>query len=88
MEDFAVVGPTDSDTCMLYLHKLKSIYMELGIPFAKEKQDGPTSVITLLGIIIDTTKGELRLPEDKLQRLLQAVSGVNARYALGGSWNH
>ena len=74
LDDFAVVGPPDSDTCMLYLHKLKSICIELGIPLATEKQDGPTPVITLLGIIIDTTKGELRLPEDKLQRLLQAVS--------------
>ena len=74
LDDFAVVGPPDSDTCMLYLHKLKSICVELGIPLATEKQDGPTPVITLLGIIIDTTKGELRLPEDKLQRLLQAVS--------------
>ena len=88
LDDFAVVGPPGSDTCMLYLHKLKSICMELGIPLATEKQDGPTPVITLLGIIIDTTKGELRLPEDKLQRLLQVVSGVNARYAPRGSWNH
>ena len=37
-------------------------------------RSAPTPVITLLGIIIDTTKGELRLPEDKLQRLLQVVS--------------
>ena len=74
LDDFAVVGPLDSDTCMLYLHKLKSICIELGIPLATEKQDGHTPVITLLGIIIDTTKGELRLPGDKLQRLLQAVS--------------
>ena len=25
LDDFAVVVPPDSDTCMLYLHKLKSI---------------------------------------------------------------
>ena len=73
LDHFAVVGPPDSDICMPYLHKLKSICMELGIPLATEKQDGPTPVITLLGIIKDTTKGELRLPEDKLQRLLQVV---------------
>jgi hypothetical protein len=30
--------------------------------------------MTLLGIIIDTLKGELRLPGDKLQRLIQATS--------------
>ena len=59
---------------MLYLRKLKSICIELGIPSGTEKQDSPTPVITLLGTIIDTTKGELRLPGGKLQRLLQVVS--------------
>jgi len=56
LDDFAVVGPPDSDTCILYLHKLKSICIELGIPLATEKQDGPTPVITLLGIIITQQK--------------------------------
>ena len=37
LDDFAVVGPPDSDTCMLYLHKLKSICIELGIPLATRK---------------------------------------------------
>jgi hypothetical protein len=46
----------------------------LGIPLADDKQDGPTAVITLLGIIIDTLKGELRLPGDKLQRLSQETT--------------
>ena len=55
------------------MHILITICKELGIPLASEKQDGPTAVITLIGIIIDTIRGELRLPEDKLQRLLQTV---------------
>ena len=41
---------------------------------ASERQDGPTAVITLLGIIIDTIREGLRLPEDKLQRQLQTVT--------------
>ena len=67
-----MVGPPDSDTCRKYLHILMAICRELGIPLAPEKQNGPTAVITLL-IIIDTIRGELRLPEEKLQRLLQTV---------------
>ena len=76
LDDFAVVGPPDSDTCRKYLHILMAICRELEIPLAPEKQDGPTAVITLLRIIIDTIRGELRLPVDKLQRLLQTVKGV------------
>ncbi len=34
---------------------------------------GPTSVITFLGIIIDTDKRELHLPTEKLQRLIDEV---------------
>ena len=40
-DDFAVVGPPHSDTCMLYLHKLKSISMELGISLTTESRMVP-----------------------------------------------
>jgi len=46
---------------------LKKVCSELGIPLAPEEQDGLTPVIVFLGIIIDTIKQEMRLPEDKLQ---------------------
>ena len=74
LDDFAVVGPPDSPACSQYLEILKRLCVQLGIPLAPEKQDGPCAIITLLGIVIDTIKGELRLPQDKLQRLLQLVS--------------
>ena len=74
LDDFAVVGPPDSQACLHYLYTLKRICSILGIPLAEEKQDGPSAIITLLGIIIDTLKGELRLPEDKLQRLIQTTA--------------
>jgi len=37
------------------------------------KKDGPTPVIVFLGIVIDTVKQEMRLPEDKPQRLLSTL---------------
>ena len=36
---------------------------------APNKRDGPTTCLIFLGIQIDTVAGELRLPEEKLQRL-------------------
>ena len=35
---------------------------------------GPRPVITFLGIIIDTLQGQLCLPEEKLQRMMQMVT--------------
>ena len=74
LDDFAVLGPPDSPTCANALSTLTKICTELGVPLAPEKQDGPSSVITFLGIIIDTERQELRLPGGKLQRLLEAVA--------------
>ena len=52
---------------------LEGVYAQLGVPLAPEKRDSPSSVLIFLGIIINTVKGELRLPADKLRRLSGAV---------------
>ena len=48
---------------------LKQVCTELGVPLAPEKQEGSSTTIVFLGIVIDTVKQELRLPEEKLKRL-------------------
>ena len=52
----------------------QTVAAELGLPLAPDKQDGPTTVIVFLRIVIDTVSQELRLPEDKLGRLLETVT--------------
>ena len=74
LDDFVVLGPPRSPACENALFLLKKTCADLGVPLAPEKQDGPTSVIVFLGIIIDTVRQELRLPVDKLQRLMEMVS--------------
>ena len=74
LDDFVVIGPPGSSLCQEYLCDFKEECKYLGVPLATEKREGPSPVITLLGIIIDTLQGQLRLPEDKLQRLVQSVS--------------
>ncbi len=73
LDDFIVLGAAESPECSESLCSLKQTCRDLGVPLAEEKQDGPTSVITFLGIIIDTDKRELRLPTIKLQRLMEEV---------------
>ena len=69
LDDFAVLGTPDSTQCSQTLGILKTVCRELGVPLAPEKQAGPTTVIEFLGIIIDTSQQELRLPADKLEQL-------------------
>ena len=70
LDDFAVLSPPNWEECGVNLQKLKLVCKDLGIPLAAEKQASPSACIEFLGIIIDTIKKELRLPRDKLDRLL------------------
>ena len=74
LDDFAVLGPPDSPVCQRALDILERVCAYLGIPLAIEKRDSPSPVITFLGIVIDTVKQELRLPADKLERLMNMVT--------------
>ena len=67
------MGPPDSEICARDLLTLKFVCEELGVPLAAEKQEGPSTNLTFLGITIDTVHQMLSLPHDKLARLLKAL---------------
>ena len=69
LDDYFLAGPADSQVCHTNLHKAISVFAKLGIPLAPEKVVSPCKVLTYLGIIIDTNKMELRLPEEKLSEI-------------------
>ena len=73
LDDFTILGLPSSEECDMNLHIFKSICEDLGVPLAAEMQASSSTCIKFLGIIIDTVKQELRLPRDKLDRLLRAV---------------
>ena len=74
LDDFLLVGPPDSPICQHNLDVFTQVCEELGIPLAIEKVEGPSTSLTFLGILIDTHRMEVRLPEDKLQRIYQELS--------------
>ena len=49
------------------------------MPLAEDKQEGPTTCLTFLGITIDSIRMELRLPVDKLVRVKEEVDRWSAR---------
>ncbi len=69
LDDFIMVAPPNSHLCRAWLQILTRKCDRLGVPIAAHKTEGPSTVVSFLGITIDTAKGELRLPEDKLSRL-------------------
>ena len=81
LDDYVVLGSPGTEECGNYLFILQRVCHELGVPLAPEKQDGPAEVLTFLGIEINTIRQELRLPVEKLQRLLQMVNEWERRKA-------
>ena len=46
---------------------------ELGVPLAAEKTEGPSTTLSFLGIVLDTQKVEVRLPQKKLSQILEML---------------
>ena len=81
LDDFIVIGPPNSSQCQDALTILERECAELGVPIAAHKQEGPATCIVFLGIEIDTLKGELRLPREKLQRVVTLLRDWGDRKA-------
>ena len=69
LDDFLTMGPASSNKCQENLTSIQQLCIDLGIPLAQEKREGPTHCLTILGIEIDTRLSEARLPRDKLTRI-------------------
>ena len=66
LDDFLTMGQVDSAACHNHLTTIKEVCLDLGIPLALEKVEGPSQCLTFLGITLDTKHMEARLPSDKL----------------------
>ena len=73
LDDFITCDAAGSKECQLHLQLLLDICKHLGVPIADKKVEGPSTCLVFLGILIDTVRGELRLPLDKLTRLRDRV---------------
>ena len=75
LDDFFFVGPPGSSDCLRAL----SLCESLGFPVAPHKVEGPSTSITCLGIEVDSCRFELRLPAEKLSRLLSVLREWGSR---------
>jgi len=66
LDDFLMMGPPRSTICQENRYIFKHTCKEFGVPLATEKVEGPSTCLTFLGVVLDTAKSEIRLPEEKL----------------------
>ena len=74
LDDFIVLGPPGSTECASSLHALEKSCALLGVPIAHEKTVAPTTCLVFLGIEIDTSVMQARLPRDKLASVATLVN--------------
>ena len=74
IDDFITVGKPKARECAMNAEIMHSKCQKSDTPIEVEKSEGPSTVITFLGIEINSKAMELRLPAEKLQRLQQLVS--------------
>ena len=73
LDDFLLLGAPHSREAAQALDIALKVFDSLGIPVATHKTEGPSTILIFLGILIDTKRFELRLPEDKLTRLQEMM---------------
>uniref|UniRef100_A0A1X7U7T0 Reverse transcriptase domain-containing protein n=1 Tax=Amphimedon queenslandica TaxID=400682 RepID=A0A1X7U7T0_AMPQE len=69
LDDYVTVGPPGSDKCATNLRLIRKVAAQLGVPLAEEKCAGPSTCLVFLGFEVDSVKGELRLPQEKVKRI-------------------
>ena len=85
LDDF-LLADASREECAALMHAMDDLAQRLGVTLHPTKRDGPTQVLTFLGIGIDTQQMRIFLPDDKKRKvkrvcadLLAADNGVSLR---------
>ena len=79
LDDFLLLGPSNSSECSRALQESLRLCDRLGFPIAPHKLEGPASRLSFLGILIDSENDTLSLTADKCARLRSAISEWRGR---------
>ncbi|CAJ0934108.1 unnamed protein product, partial [Ranitomeya imitator] len=74
--DILFVVPKGSGVCNELLNTFMLVCNDFGIPLASGKTVFPWSCIEYLGILIDTVKGEFRLPVNKVEKCVHILFSI------------
>jgi len=66
IDDFLFFSRADTKLCALLLATFDKITELFGVPTAPEKRVTPCTLIEFLGLMVDTIKQQVRVPQDKL----------------------
>ena len=74
LDDFITMGPPEWSQCAHNLRTALAVCKRLGLPLHPGKCVGPSTVLVVLGIELDSVNQEARLPAQKLSALKELIS--------------
>ena len=74
LDDFITMGPPESSQCAHNLRTALAVCKHLGLPLHPGKCVGPSTVLVVLGIELDSVNQVARLPAQKLSALKDLIS--------------
>ncbi|XP_053387994.1 uncharacterized protein LOC128551264 [Mercenaria mercenaria] len=78
LDDFLFVAPSYSN-CLRDLQKFLQLADEIGLPIKEDKTLLPSTVMSFVGIELDSVRMEKRLPEDKVHKLRDTLHSIKVR---------
>ena len=70
LDDFHTLGPPNSSQCEQSLAACIKLFADWGVPLHPDKLEGPSTVMTVLGIELDSVALQARLPKEKFDRIM------------------
>ena len=73
IDDFFFVGVAESSDCLKIMDAFSNVCNNLGVSIADENTMGSCTKIEILGLPIDTDELLVKIPDDKIQKLIFLV---------------
>ena len=86
LDDFLTMGRAELRECADNLDLLIHTCHRLGLPLKWQKLEGPSTVIVFLGIVLDTQRLEMRVPEERSKSL--SPNGNPERQERNANFSH
>ena len=80
LDDFFITESSKL-ACLENFSTLLKVFTSLRVPIVAAKTLGPSQVLEFMGIVLDSTRMEARLPEDKLARISKLLDSFSAHRA-------
>lgn len=69
VDDFLFIGSPDSGQCHQLVNSFLRVTAKLGVPLALDKAEGPCTILSFLGIELNSVSQTMSLPSSKLSEI-------------------